>query len=156
MKLLLALLALALVPAEYRPTVARSYEQAAKTLGRDAPRPELVAAVVYHESRGRSNLCREDKGGSSRGLMQIWRPHSRCDAESVARFPVDGSPARNVAEGTRRLAAAHVYEREVCRKGHDYLVHYAGSSGRAGRKFAREVRALARQFLKEAKKERNG
>jgi hypothetical protein len=121
--------------------------------------------IIEHESRGRSFVCREDKGGASRGLMQVWRPHSYCaseDAPDDPRYGADYDPATNVREGVYRLATnakaelRHHPRHEGKRKrveGYDSLEHYAGSTGITGKRFARWVRRRAAELRRKAKHE---
>jgi hypothetical protein len=116
---------------------------------RDIPSAAVVAAIIEHESRGQARACKDEaNGSSSRGLMMINRPHSRCNEADNARFAADFDAGRNVRYGVWLLA----FQAEWCRSrghGHDHLSHYAGRGERA-RKFAREIRVMV------ARKEEGG
>jgi hypothetical protein len=57
---------------------------------RDIPSAAVVAAIIEHESRGQARACKDEaNGSSSRGLMMINRPHSRCNEADNARFAAD-------------------------------------------------------------------
>ena len=115
---------------------------------RGGPHPvtrEVVAAIIEHESRGNPHACREDRGGSSRGLMQIWHPRSRCTAADDARFDAEYSAGQNVGIALRLLAAQRAWHVQHCRHPHDPLEHYAGR-GPDARRFARDIRRRARQL----------
>jgi soluble lytic murein transglycosylase-like protein len=119
---------------------------AARTFeARDIPSRAVVEAIIEHESQGRARLCKDEaNGSSSRGLMQINRPNSRCTAEDNARFAADFDPARNVRHGVWLLAFQSRWHREHDHNTHDVLVHYCGRGKRAHR-FAEEIRAMVRR-----------
>lgn len=145
------LLGLAGVPGPHRREVARAVVEARRAAAREfgsrhVPAPELVAAIIRHESAGRVRACHEDvDGGSSRGLMQLERPASRCTAEDDARFARDYDPAGNVRAGVRLLALQSRWHARHHHRDHDPLVHYAGR-GPAARRAAREFRRIAREL----------
>jgi hypothetical protein len=109
---------------------------------------EVVAAIIEHESHGDPTLCRDDRGGSSRGLMQVWHPDSACEvAVDEARFASDYSPGTNVARALRLLHRQKEYHLKHCVHPHDFLEHFAGT-GPSAKRFARDVRKRARAMLR--------
>lgn len=150
MKHLFVLLALVGVPEGQRYAVAQAIEQAQQHVPRrDRPTEEVVAAIIFHESRGQAHTCRnEDDGSSSRGLMEINRKGSRCDEDGDRRYAADYDPATNVREGVQRLAMQHAWHLVHCKHPHDALTHYAGS-GPAAVRFAKDIRRIARNLRKQ-------
>lgn len=111
----------------------------------DVPAASVVEAIIEHESRGRARLCvNEHDGSSSRGPMQLNRKHSRCCPEDDARFAADYDPRSNIERGVRLLAFQAAWARLHDYRG-DALELYAGR-GPAARRFAHEIRELAREL----------
>jgi hypothetical protein len=104
-----------------------------------------IAAIIEHESHGDTRACREDDGGSSRGLMQLWRPNSKCSPEDDARFAADYEAGSNVRAALRLLVKQRDWHRKHCRHPHDVLEHYAGK-GPSAKQFARDIRRRAREL----------
>jgi len=104
----------------------------------DIPEVKTILAIIEHESRGHVHTCREDKGGASRGLMQIWRPNSRCNEADSAE---DYNPVLNIQRGMWTLAIQSRWHREHCKTEHDSLMHYCGKGPKCMR-FAQEIREM--------------
>lgn len=110
---------------------------------RDVPSAAIVAAVISHESRGNPHKCVDEKdGSSSRGLMQLRRPNSRCCPADDERFAADFDPIANVRYGVWLLAFQSRWHREKKHTGHPGLIHYAGR-GPAAERFAKEIIDMA-------------
>lgn len=122
-----------------RLSAARSFDAS------DVPSAAMVMAIIEHESRARPRLCvNEPNGSSSRGLMQINRPHSRCVPEDDRRFALDYDPLFNVRYGVWLLTFQKKWHREHQRTG-DPLALYAGR-GDAAKKFAIEIHATIKRY----------
>lgn len=143
---ILALLAAVGVAANHRDAVAVSMQHARASVGRSAVTPEIVAAIIEHESHGNPALCvDEPDGSSSRGVMQINHKDAHCDAAGDRKYGNEYDPAVNVRLGIRLLGTQLKWHRKHCHHPHDALEHYAGS-GPAARDFARYVRRRSREL----------
>jgi len=105
----------------------------------DIPSVEIVKAIIHHESRGRQYVCREDKNGASRGVMQIWRANTTCNGPDVFN---DYDIRSNIVAGMWILAKQSEWHNRNRHTGHDVLEHYCGK-GKSCKKFAKEVREIA-------------
>ncbi len=111
----------------------------------DVPNTSVVLAIIEHESRGNPRVCKnEANGSSSRGLMMLNHPRSRCSPEDDARYASDYNPARNIMRGVWLLAYQSEWHRERALTG-DPLGLYAGRGPRAVA-FAKEIRELALKY----------
>jgi hypothetical protein len=138
---LIALLALVGVTHADRAAVANAIERV-----KHRPPDTVIVAIIEHESRGYIARCREDKGGSSRGLMQPWHADSKCDEAGDRKYAMDYDPAFNVGFAVRLLVLQKAWHRKHCgHSKHDALMHYAGKGPKA-KQFAKDIQKRAREL----------